>query len=214
MASTAPRRSGRRPGTTATRESILAAGRELFAEHGYRGATVRAIAARARVDPALIRYFFTDKDGLFAATLAPQVKTVRVTVTGALAGDSEGAGERLARAYLGLWEDPTTSGPLLAAVRSAIADERALEMLRLTLTSAVLTGSPPSSVPDAADLRLPLALSHLLGTAVVRHVVQVSPLCDLPVDWVVRLIAPALQGYLTGPLPFGPAGSELPGAIA
>ena len=41
-----------------TRAGILEAARALFAEHGYEGTTVRAIAERASIDPSMIiRYF-------------------------------------------------------------------------------------------------------------------------------------------------------------
>ncbi len=52
-----PRRSGRRAGESGTREAILAAARAQFAARGYDGATIRAIAAAAAVDPALVHHF-------------------------------------------------------------------------------------------------------------------------------------------------------------
>ncbi|WP_278116883.1 helix-turn-helix domain-containing protein [Mesorhizobium sp. WSM4887] len=36
------------------RTSILDAARELFAEHGYDGASIRDIAGRASIDPAMV----------------------------------------------------------------------------------------------------------------------------------------------------------------
>ena len=39
---------GRRPGQTQTREDILAAARNQFGQHGYQGATIRAIAAATK----------------------------------------------------------------------------------------------------------------------------------------------------------------------
>lgn len=50
-------RTGRRPGQTETREAILAAARDLFGRNGYEGATIRAIAAEAGVNPALVHHF-------------------------------------------------------------------------------------------------------------------------------------------------------------
>jgi AcrR family transcriptional regulator len=38
----------------------------VFAEHGYEGATARAIAARADVDAAMVNHWFGSKEGLFA----------------------------------------------------------------------------------------------------------------------------------------------------
>jgi AcrR family transcriptional regulator len=54
----------------ATRERILKAAVPLFARHGYAGASVRAIVARARVNQAAINYHFGGKEGLYQAVLA------------------------------------------------------------------------------------------------------------------------------------------------
>ncbi|MFE7115625.1 TetR family transcriptional regulator, partial [Streptomyces sp. NPDC057654] len=45
-------RSGRRPGKPDTRGAILAAAREIFAERGYDGSSIRHIAASAGGGPA------------------------------------------------------------------------------------------------------------------------------------------------------------------
>ena len=53
-----------------TRARILKAAVPLFARHGYAGAGVRAIVARARVNQAAVNYHFGGKDGLYRAVLA------------------------------------------------------------------------------------------------------------------------------------------------
>lgn len=61
---------GRRQGESNSRDQILDVARDLFVAVGYQKATMRAIAARAGVDPALIRHFFKNKETLFATTMA------------------------------------------------------------------------------------------------------------------------------------------------
>lgn len=46
------------------RERILQAGLRQFAEHGFRGASVRAIATDAGVSPALVLHHYGSKEGL------------------------------------------------------------------------------------------------------------------------------------------------------
>ena len=58
---------GRRRDATATREALLTAGAELFAERGYDGVPVALIAARARVNKAMISYHFGGKRALYLA---------------------------------------------------------------------------------------------------------------------------------------------------
>ena len=63
---------GKRPlvrGGPASRESILAAAEKTFAEAGLSGARVDRIARRARVNKALLYYYFRSKEGLYQAVL-------------------------------------------------------------------------------------------------------------------------------------------------
>jgi AcrR family transcriptional regulator len=53
----------------ATRERIVKAAARVFAEHGFDGAGVRAIVARAAVNQAAISYHFGSKEGLYRAVL-------------------------------------------------------------------------------------------------------------------------------------------------
>lgn len=54
---------------TETRTAILQAALTLFAEHGFEGAALRDIAARAGVEHSLVRYHFTDKASLWRSAL-------------------------------------------------------------------------------------------------------------------------------------------------
>ena len=58
-------RTGRRPGPTTTRDDILDAATETFLDGKLEHASMRRIAQRAGVDPALIYRFFASKDALF-----------------------------------------------------------------------------------------------------------------------------------------------------
>ena len=61
---------GRRPGNQDTRETILAAARQAFAERGFDRASIRQIATAAAVDPALVHHYFGRKDALFREATA------------------------------------------------------------------------------------------------------------------------------------------------
>jgi AcrR family transcriptional regulator len=49
-----------------TSEKLIAAAERLFAEHGYRGVSVRMIAAAAGVNWSLLGYYFRGKEGLLS----------------------------------------------------------------------------------------------------------------------------------------------------
>lgn len=60
-----PRRPGRPEGQTNLADEILDAAEVMFAELGYSGTTMRQVAAKLGVTPAMIAYYFQNKDNLF-----------------------------------------------------------------------------------------------------------------------------------------------------
>ncbi|WP_226345490.1 TetR/AcrR family transcriptional regulator [Agilicoccus flavus] len=197
-------RTGRRPGPGTSRDAILAAARDQFTQHGFKGATLRAIAGRAGVDPGLIRHFFGDKEGLFTASMEMPPEAP-AAVLGVFAEPVDEWGERLTRAYLSLWEDPDTAGPLRATVVSAFANDQALDRLRLFIVSTVLEQARPHLPADEPDLRLATAMTHIIGIALGRYLLKAPPLVAADLDVLVALVGPTVQRYLTGPLPGGAA---------
>jgi AcrR family transcriptional regulator len=98
-------RRGRRPGAPDTRAAILSAARSRFAEHGYAGTTIRAVATDAGVDAALVHHYFGTKDELFLAAIELPVDP-RQVLASAMNGGPEGAGERFLTVFLAVWDDP------------------------------------------------------------------------------------------------------------
>ncbi|MGQ0841395.1 TetR/AcrR family transcriptional regulator [Actinokineospora sp.] len=187
-------RTGRRPGPTQTRADILAAARGQFGAHGFAGATIRAIAAEAGVNPALIHHFFGTKEQVFVAALNLPANPA-VLVETILDGPREQAGERLLRLFLALWTAPEPSRAFLALVRSVSTNERAATMLREFVETAIL--ARVAEALDVPKLRATGLAAQLIGLAMVRYVVRVEPLASATDDEVVALVAPVLQHYLT-----------------
>ena len=190
-------RTGRRPGPSSTRESILAAAVECFAANGYDATSVRHIAAVAGVDPALVRRFFGGKEQLFTemaiALIVPERAVAAVTE-----GAAETAGERLLRYFLSLLGDVTCPGPLLGLIRSAVTSEHAAGLLRRLLAEQVLGEIAASLRSETAELGAALAASQLVGLAIARYAVRLDALAVADPDDLVRWIAPVIQSYLTG----------------
>jgi len=182
-----------------SRDTVLSAAKQRFATEGYEKTTLRAIARDAHVDPSMVLYLFGSKEELFRESLRliidPEVLVA--ALTGAT-DDEPDIGTRMVRTYLRIWETPDTAATVRAMLQSATSNSHAHDAFRgfmqnyvLTAVSGVLGGG------EQARLRATLAASQLVGTALLRYVIEVPPLATLPVEEVVALIAPTVTRYLT-----------------
>jgi AcrR family transcriptional regulator len=194
-------RTGRRPGESGTRQAILEAARTSFGDQGYEGATMRAIAARAGVDPALVYHFYDSKEQLFATAMELPFRPSEL-IPVLLEGDREGLGERILRLFLSIWDQPGVS-PFVALLRSASSNERAAAMLREFLSREVIGRVARSLGVPHAELRATLVGSQLAGLAMVRYILRIEPLASADHETVVDCVAPTLQRYFVDDLEVG-----------
>jgi AcrR family transcriptional regulator len=192
-------RRGRRPGAPDTRSAILAAAREQFASAGFSGTTIRAVAADAGVDAALVHHYFGTKDDLFVAALELPVDP-RVALAPAIAPGPDGAGERMLRVFLSVWDDPSHRLQLLGLVRHLL-DPSGTTLMRDGFLEVVLGPVGAALGIDEPERRMPLVASQVIGVIILRYLLEVEPLASLSGDEVVAIYAPTIQRYLTGPLP-------------
>jgi AcrR family transcriptional regulator len=189
------RRGGRRQGSTTTREEILRSARKLFAELGYRGATTRAIAQDARVDPALIHHFFHTKEELFNAAISDAFRPEAILDVVRQPGDG-GVGERLIRGFLRLWDDREAREPMLAVVRSSMAYDDAAHLVSEFVTTQVIGEVVKSNATSHAELRTTLVGAQMIGILVVRYVLAVEPFASLDPETLAALLGPGIDRCL------------------
>ncbi|MHA3024011.1 TetR/AcrR family transcriptional regulator [Mycobacterium sp. BMJ-28] len=194
-AKTVPRR-GRRQGEPVSREAVLAAAKERFAADGYEKTTLRAIARDAHVDASMVLYLFGSKADLFRESLR---LIIDPAVLVSAMSDGEGdIGDRLVRQYLQIWESPDSAATMVAMLQSATSNSDAHDAFRGFMQNYVLTAVSGALGADTQPrLRAMLAATNLVGTALLRYVMKVPPLADLPADQVVTLIGPTVTRYLT-----------------
>lgn len=191
-----PARTGRRPGSSDTRERILEAARFSFGELGFEAATIRGVAAQAGVDPALVHHYFGTKQRLFLAAMEIPVDFSEV-IPLILDGPPEELGARIARFFLELWDSPAMHPLMLGIVRSAATDPVAAGMFRQVLAEGPFLAMAQATDRPDADLRATLVGTQLVGLAMARYIVKVDPLASADREVLVRAIGPTLQRYLT-----------------
>jgi len=93
-----------------SRGAILRAAAKEFAEHGIAGARTDAIARAARVNKALLYYYFHDKETLYGAVLDEAFSGMRGSIFQAL--DSDLPAREKIIAYVGAYFDFIASNPI------------------------------------------------------------------------------------------------------
>lgn len=213
MSQTGERRSDR------TRAGILTAARERFAADGYERATIRAIAADAAIDPAMVMRYFGSKEKLFAAAAEFDLRLPDLSRL-----PREEIGAALTNHFLDRWEEDDSLQALLrASVTNAAAAERMRELFAEQLgplVASLLDQSDPTapataaptntaqggrspasaSMPSEAATRAGLVATQALGFALCRYVLALPPVVVLTREEAVAWLAPTINRYLTGRL--------------
>lgn len=177
----------------ATRAAILSAARERFARDGYDRATIRAIAADAGIDPAMVMRYYGSKDKLFALAAEFDLQLPDFTEV----PDSD-IGAALVGYAIHRWESDET---LPALLRAAVTNEAAAEKMRTIFSGQIVPmimgrGVDPSEVATRAGL----VGTQMLGVALCRYVLRVPPVVAMTSAELIAWIGPTVQRYLTEPI--------------
>ncbi|GGN92848.1 hypothetical protein GCM10011579_091150 [Streptomyces albiflavescens] len=183
-------------GTLGSRQAIMRSAADLFAELGYRNTSLRAVAADAGCDPALIGHYFASKEVLYDAVVAETVRPAGV-FREAIGRRDPGAAEWLLRHAVTDWGDPVQRRRILGVLRSALDLPAARERFTQSLV--------PEGIAGADEIRLALISSLLVGVMTSRHMGLLP--AELTKDddsaELIRALAPAVAALLVA----DPAGS-------
>ena len=175
------------------------AARRSFAEDGWAGTSMRAIAREVGVDPALVHYYFASKEELLdAVTTPPQawLESIQATVAEPL----RDRGEAIVRNVIWTWSQPEISDALTSILLTAAHEPRTREKLRTLISASLLPAVASRIEADERLLRASLIGSQALGLVMLRYVWNIEPLASLSDEQLVALVAPTVQRYLSGRL--------------
>lgn len=179
-----------------SRAAVLASAQEHFARSGFAGATVRAIAQDADIDPSMVIRYFGDKRGLFTAATTVDVEVPDLSVL-----PEEQRGRAVVEHFLRIWDDGASSDLLSVLLRSAMTDpvarDRVVEIVEahmLPMVTAVVSDE------DEAPTRTGLIAGQVLGLALSRKVLELPLTTDIPAQVLVNSVGATIQQYLTAPL--------------
>lgn len=177
-----------------TESAILDAARELFAEAGFERATIRAVAARAGFDPALVMQHFGSKEALFAAAarwpsehgsaLSASTEQIPAAALADLLGRFEGEDREAAVA---LMRACLTHPAATAVMRDEVLCEHAAAV------AGALKG-------EQAELRAGLVGACLMGLAMARYLLEMPAVAQASREDVERLMEPVLRALVDPPV--------------
>ncbi|MEZ5126893.1 MAG: TetR family transcriptional regulator [Micropruina glycogenica] len=171
-----------------TKAAILAAARERFAAVGFQGATIRAIAAEAGIDPAMVMRYFGSKDELFAAAADYNLELPDLTGV-----DRSRLGAAVVGHFLNRWEGDEALGLL---VRSATTNADAAARMHRIFGEQLLPVVAAVVPAEVAAQRAGLIATQILGFALCRFVLELPPVVAMSRDDIVSWLGPTIQSYL------------------
>ena len=198
-----PRRRRGRPrsdgqtGEASAKSAIIHAAEAEFADRGYEAASLRAIARRAAVDPALVHHYFEDKADLFAATIKAPVRPDKV-IASILNGPRDQVGDSVVRYLIEQLGDTKARTRVVVLLRTAVGTGPAGRILKEFLVREVFLRLAAGISGDDAELRASLAASQIIGLMITRYVLALEPLASASVDDVVARVGPVVQWHLVG----------------
>jgi AcrR family transcriptional regulator len=178
---------------------ILSAARDAFADTGYAGTTIRAVARAADVDPALVYHYFGSKEALLDAATTPPARWLENVATTWSTPLPE-LGAALIRLMLGAWADDEI-GPVLRSVLQTAAHEQSTrEKLRRVVEGQLMGVSQLGVDERDRKVRSGLVSSQIMGLAMMRYIWQIEPLASMGEAELVAAVAPNLQRYIEADL--------------
>jgi AcrR family transcriptional regulator len=174
-----------------TEAAILDAARELFAEVGYDRTTIRAVAGRAGVDPALVMQRFGSKEGLFAAsaTWAHEHETIFDATSDTLA--SAALADLFAR-----FEDADDRESAVALMRACLTHPTATAVMRDEVMCDRAAHVAAAIGGDDADLRAGLVAACMMGLGMARYLIELPAVASASREDIARVLEPALNAII------------------
>jgi AcrR family transcriptional regulator len=176
---------------------IVAAARNEFAENGWAGTTIRAIARSADVDPALVYHYFGSKEGLLDAATNPPQKWLE-SIAEVWTTPIEQLGKALITLLLASWADDDIGPTLRAILQTAAHEPSTREKLRRVVEGSLMGVSKLGSDEQDRLVRSGLIGSQMMGFALMRFVWKIEPVASMSNNEAIAAIAPNLQRYVDG----------------
>jgi AcrR family transcriptional regulator len=196
---------GRRPGNVDTRGQIIEAAKRVFASKGYDGASLRAVAREAEVDPALVHHYFDGKASLFVAAMALPFdpRTVATHEHPGVGDAGATVGSIVITGFLTMWDHAEGTGSSFASCVAGMASStNVADAMREFVAERIWDKAPVNEgeSDEVTRQRRALVASQLMGLAFIRYILRVPPISTTTPKEIAVWAGPTLDRYMTGPI--------------
>ncbi len=175
-----------------TEAAILDAARELFAELGYERTTIRGVASRAGVDPALVMQYFGNKEGLFGASAKWIGEHESI-----LAATSDTLAAAALDDLFGRFEDGPDRDSAVALMRACLTHPTAAAVMRDEVMCERAAAVADVIGGDDAELRAGLVGACIIGLGMARYLLELPAVTHADRADIVRILEPALRAIIS-----------------
>ncbi|MBV2156571.1 TetR family transcriptional regulator [Kitasatospora sp. SUK 42] len=188
-----------------SRQWLIEVTQREIAERGCTGVSMRSIAARAQVDPSLVRHYFGSKQQLLSQAMNVSLD-IDELVAEALRGTPAGVGRRTVKLLLDLCDSPATAARTLVGFAAPLS---AAEPAGPTEPGEPGGGHllplfrriSEQVSPDQHELRASLVSAQMLALVLGRYLIHDPALTGSSRQDLARIVGRTVQDCLTGPLP-------------
>jgi AcrR family transcriptional regulator len=196
---------GRRPGNVDTKGQIVEAAKRVFAAKGYDGASLRAVAREAEVDPALVHHYFDGKASLFVAAMALPFdpRTVARHEHPGAADPGSSVGQLVITGFLSMWDHAEGTGSSFASCVAGMASStNVADAMREFVAERIWDKTPVNEgeSDEVTRQRRALVSSQLMGLAFIRYILRVPPISTTTPAEIAGWAGPTLDRYMVGPI--------------
>jgi AcrR family transcriptional regulator len=174
-----------------TRDRILDAARLIFGRDGYDHATIRAIAAAADINPAMVMRYYSNKETLFTA-----VTDFQVDFSDFATVPKSRLGETMVHRMLEAWESPESGASRRAILLTAMSNEavraKVIGQFKNQYAELLKRFESSNKVADAAAL----IGTQVVGLLVTRYILRVPEVASQSHEYLIREVGRTLQGYM------------------
>lgn len=192
-----PAKVGRRPKSEGSaREDLLRAAEILFARQGVGSTSLRAIARKANVNPALVLYYFDDREEILMEVVRVKIAPVVAAMLGSGTNQKD-LGVHIVRAFLGVWDADNNRGLLVALFHYAGQEHLPGDFLRQVLFQFISPLVERQFSDDEFPARVTMVATQIIGLAAARYVLRLEPFVSADPEFLAKIIGITIERGLS-----------------